>query len=213
MPQNAENSNKPGSYRLVIRINNIEIAPDDTITVELYITGYGYIRGAKVAIYPPPYLIDTKWATVTHSMDLSPDGKWTWGAVEDEFDAEYGIVLMLSAGLKGPSWPSPSQFFDAVYGPNGPKAIYQIASELHLGKAPVEFTLQTQKKIPTGTHQLHFYLTYFNGQQWCTDSKSINLVAPTFFKRHEGLIWTVGVIIGILPFLVTVAAALKTLID
>ena len=62
-PQNARNSQRPGAYELAIRIKNVEVAPDDTIELELYVTGYGYVDGAKIAFYPPPYFIDTKWST------------------------------------------------------------------------------------------------------------------------------------------------------
>jgi hypothetical protein len=199
-PQNARNASKPGAYELVIRINNAEVAPDDKIELEVYITGYGYIDGAKIAFYPPPYIIDTEWSTWTYDFGLLPNGLYGFGTAEQSFKTSVGAVLAISpAGFKADRWSAPSLFFDTDYDPNDLGGVSQIATETLTSKAPVEFKLQTQKKIPSGTYELHFYLTYFNGQEWKIDSKRVPLTVPNWFKRNEGITWTVGV----LSFLVT----------
>jgi hypothetical protein len=58
-PQNARNSGKPGSYELAIRADKAEVAPGDTVHLEVFITGYGKVSQAKVVFYPPPYFIDS----------------------------------------------------------------------------------------------------------------------------------------------------------
>ena len=164
--QHAPNADRPGSYRLAMRVNNGEIIPDSTINVELYIVGYGHIESAKLSIYPPPYLIDVDWTKFTHGIGEYGSG-YAYGAREDSFSGDEGGVIRLSGGVNpNSSWPSPSQFYDVTYDPNDSIAVHVIASEIKSVKAPIEFLLQTRKKIPAGVHQLRFYLTYFNGEQW-----------------------------------------------
>jgi hypothetical protein len=42
--QNANHSDRPGSYQLVVRARNVEVNPDDVTELEVYITGYGHIE-------------------------------------------------------------------------------------------------------------------------------------------------------------------------
>jgi hypothetical protein len=209
-PQNARNAEKPGAYELALRIKNAEVAPNDILELEVYVTGYGYIDGAKIAFYPPPSLIDTDWSTWTYDLGPLPSGLIGFGATERSFETRTGAVLAISpAGLKPPQWPAASLFFDTDYDPNDSMGVSQIATEMQNPKAPVEFRLQTLKNARPGTYELHFYLTYFNGQEWKVDSKRILLTIPNWFKRNEGLTWTIGV----LTFLVTVGGVVASLLN
>jgi hypothetical protein len=155
-PQNARNSDKPGAYELAIRIKNAEIEPGDAIELELYVTGYGYIDGAKVAFYPPPYFIDTKWSSWKYDFGYLSEHLAGFGVTENSFSTHVGAVLRISpAGIKPPQWPAPSLFFDTDYDPNEPGGVSQIATETRSPNAPIEFRLQTHKEIPSDSHELH----------------------------------------------------------
>jgi hypothetical protein len=74
------------------------------------------------------------------------------------------------------------RYFDITNNSEEPAPVRVIGTEKKSPRAPLEFTLQTHKESPTGTHELHFYLTYFNGQEWRTDSKSVKLTVPNWFS-------------------------------
>jgi hypothetical protein len=101
----------------------------------------------------------------------------------------------------------PSHFFDMTYQSATRDSIHQIATETKISHAPVELRLHIREKTPSGrsiaagNHELKFYLTYCNGQEWKSASERVTLTVPNFFKRNEGLTWTVGII----TFVVTVA--------
>lgn len=57
-PQNARNSDKPGSYELAIRLKEADVNRGDMVRLEVFITGYGIIDGAKIVFYLlPPFSI------------------------------------------------------------------------------------------------------------------------------------------------------------
>ena len=58
-PQNTQFADKPGEYRLAVRSTEAEVAPGSKIDLEIYITGYGQIRGPKIVFYPPKYFISS----------------------------------------------------------------------------------------------------------------------------------------------------------
>ena len=206
-PQNAQNSDQPGAYELVVRTTKVEVNPNDSTDVEVYVTGYGHIEGAKILFSPPPYFIDPAWVKVTYNIAVAPDGRMQFGVTESMF-SEGGGILRLTGGVQVNGWPATSMFFDITDKPNDPAVIHMIATEQKFDKAPLEFSLQTHKKIPAGSHPLNFYLTYFNGQEWKTDSKTIQLTVPNWFKQHEAITWTIGII----SFLITVGGALASLL-
>ena len=45
-------SNVPGAYALAVRVDNPRPSAGETINVEVFITGYGNVGGAKIIFYP-----------------------------------------------------------------------------------------------------------------------------------------------------------------
>jgi hypothetical protein len=204
-PQNAKYYDKPGSYQLAVRITDAEVDPGNTTVMEVYLTGYGFIEGAKILFHPPPHFIDENWSTASLNPNLSPQGVFTYGADSVSL-SEDGTILILSGGYKEPQWSSYSQFFDVGrdYNPQQPGSIQQIASERKFEKAPLELSIKTKSNTPSGVHKLNFYLTYFNGQEWKGDSKSVQLKVPNWFERNQFL----SLAIAALSLLVAIGPAL-----
>ena len=59
----------PGEYRLAYRAVQAEINPGDMLQIEIYVTGYGEISGAKLAFYPPTYFIKPGNSRLRHGME------------------------------------------------------------------------------------------------------------------------------------------------
>lgn len=53
-PRHATGDSEPGKYELVSRVSNTTVDPGDTVTINLYITGYGKIDSSKLFFAPPP---------------------------------------------------------------------------------------------------------------------------------------------------------------
>lgn len=56
-PQKTAFADSPGEYKLVCRTPKPEVNPGEDIIIEVFITGYGRIRGPKVVFYPPKDLV------------------------------------------------------------------------------------------------------------------------------------------------------------
>ena len=124
-----------------------------------------------------------------------------------------GVVQVTFGGYKGDDWGYYSTFFDVPPGDiNGDVCV--IATETKSGRAPITMPLRTRSDAPTGEHNLRFYFTYYNGSQWKTDSQSISITVRNWFRRHEGLTWSVGVtaaVIGVSSFALNLLRALGVL--
>jgi hypothetical protein len=206
-PQNARHSEKPGSYQLAVRSAKAEVNPGDITELEIYLTCYGEIQGAKILFHPPPYFIDTRWSIVSYDANLSAEGEFTFGATDNSFD-ETGGILILNGGLRNERWSSPSLVFDVTDKPQESAGVHIIASEKKFGKPLLQYRLQTHKDSPPGTHRLNFYLSYFNGQEWKSDGKSIDLKVPNWFERNQGL----SLAIAAVSLLITVGGGLVSLL-
>lgn len=173
--QSGEFAEKPGDYRLVIRPSKPEIAPGEALNLEIYVTGYGTIHNAKVSFYPP------------QSFVLGP--------VPSEIAAESAAILTSTEGdFWAASFRNNKDFKDFD---TDSILVNMIDSEMGIKKPPLELPLRTRPDIPTGTHGLQFFFTYFNGSEWRTNSQSVSIMVPNWFKRHESWTWGAA-IIGVL---------------
>lgn len=64
-------------------------------------------------------------------------------------------------------------------------------------KAPITLTLQTRPDVPPGNHSLQFFFTYFNGNAWKTDVRTASITVPNWFRRNEGVTWTIGILAAV----------------
>ena len=199
LPQNARFANAPGEYKLAIRVSKAEIDPGGEVNLEIFVTGYGEIRGAKLVVYPPPYFIDLHTSKVIHDLEAGeqPEDPVVFGETEKTFEEvgsgeQEGVVHITFGGYKGDNWGFYSTFFDVPPTDiNGD--VWVIATETRSGRAPITMPLKARCKAPPGDHNLRFYLTYYNGSQWKIDSQSVSITARAWFRRHEGLTWGVGI--------------------
>ncbi len=168
--RNAEFAENPGEYRLAVRPSETEIAPGKDVNLEIYITGYGKIHSAKVIFYPPQSFV----------LGLIPT------------QANIGRIHV-ETGARARYWFA---FFegDDAFADVRHQPLNIIASEIGRGyNPPLRLPLRTRRTIPTGIHSLQFFLTYFNGSEWKTDSQSVSIAVPNWFRRHEGFTWVAGV--------------------
>lgn len=217
-PQKSKDAQEFGAYSLAIMVHNAEVNPGDVIRLEVYVTGYGRIRGAKFAFTPPPNFIEQEASKVIYGVEENKHGKATptdavrWGGTKMGLLEESGFVYQFG-GLHGYTawdgtythWGDEATSFWDVKDPHKDQTP-MIATEKPRGRAPLELYLKTIKPqrwkkvlfgqdisgFRPGTHSFQGHLTYFNGDQWKSASQSVSVVVPNFFRRHEGLTWLAG---------------------
>lgn len=180
--------NRPGAYQLAIRAPKTEIDPGDDIILEIYVTGYGEIRGAKVVFYPPTNFVSYTqvdgWAAVK-AMIIGRGGARGL--------TNHAVIIPLAADERDDpyGWRSDTD-------PHGIDTS-AIAAEARFS-APIRLTLGTKPQyveppptgetsiidtpIPPGNHTFQVFLTYFNGSEWKTDSQSVTVSVRNWFQRN-----------------------------
>jgi len=215
---------KPGSYRLVARAGTNTICPGDEFTVEMFVTGYGYIAPApKLYFLPPAKLVDH--LTVSSGYVQIAGAELGWGAPEEVFDNHGFTICLLSSVVDGqltrkgfvPISDRTTMFshapdWDPENKPAQRIAVPVIALENWLPdqqgrpRAPIEITIKT-KKCRYGNYALQFCLTYFDGERWNVASSNAQI---RVLSRAERNAWPLAVI-GALTAIIGVGAALVSL--
>lgn len=195
-PQNKPNADQPGCYDLIFRRPRTEVTAGEWAEIDIYITGYGKISGAKFYFMPPTSFIETNTCVIEHSLKME-DGQLRWGGLRND-GADDGVTIDFSqGGLRQLGWPNTSSFFDVAGG---------IATEKSLSGPPVKVKFQVKAKAGTGDHNLSFALTYFNDREWHIANRTAILHIPTLYERYEGWAWTVGIIVALITMITSIVA-------
>src|SRR3989304_6708795 len=118
VPRSAMFAEKPGNYELAVRALNPEVEPGGTINLEVYITGYGEIKGAKVYFLAPLKFIQTGKAIFGLTERTISDNvrEFEFGGRE-AFLNEHGIIWIGITGF-GASEQEATSFIDVHYSKN-----------------------------------------------------------------------------------------------
>ena len=208
-PREAPNADRPGDYRIAIRTVEGEVDPGGEIRLEIFVIGYGVIRGSKLGFYPPPYFIDAE-ASKAFGDPVIAEGQWRWGAGEGITIGEAGFSTIF-AGVQGDTWEESSRYIDIAPDPPDKErlGVAHITTETKIGEhAPIEMILKVRDGAPTGNHNLHVYFTYYNGSEWKTDSQTVVVLVRNWVRRHE----TVTVVVGLIVAATALIASLGSFI-
>lgn len=202
-PRSKEHGEKDGHYDLLTRIDNAVTSPGGKIKIQIFITGYGEIDGAKIIFYPSPEVIDIKKSTITKDLrPVAPPNVPTWGGNTHPVSAEAWLIAF-TGGWNPGQFKKPSMFFDISKEGNF------ISTEMMQPEptAPIEVDLHIKKTAKAGTHYLNLGFTYYNGSQWSGSNISIPFTVRNIFQRNELIFSTLGIIATIatiIPLLFTI---------
>lgn len=168
----------PGCYAIATLTAETIINPGSRLNFEQYVTGYGMIKGCKIQCYISSNVFDSEDAFVDCSIGPNDNKQIVWG--KQRLRVENSGFRMAFEGLRTAKWGEESTvFIDAS------SKINSVLTELKLEKAPLTFSLKTQNSIKSGTHYIDFYMTYFNGREWITNSDRVEFKVRNFFERHN----------------------------
>lgn len=178
---------KSGAYDLVIRTSNSIASPKENVNLELYVSGYGHIENACIAVYPSWDIFEPEKSSISIG-----------GGVASAMDP-LGVIANFSN----------ESFFDA-------KGPFQISTECKTpppaSKAPVSLDFRLGQKAPPGVHSVQLALKYFNGECWDTKTYTTNITIRNFYQRHETLVWAVGGIAACLGIVTDVYPAIRSIL-
>src|SRR5215207_513993 len=72
-----------------------------------------------------------------------------------------------------------------------------LATETRYDHAPFELILELSDKVPSGPHNIQFFLTYYNGNEWKVDSQTVTVTVRSWVRRHERLTTIIAIVAAV----------------
>ena len=216
-PQGREFSDKPGAYSLVSRISRANVDPGDTLNVELYFTGYGFIEGEKLLVYPSPGILEASKSKITANCKQIGNSI-TFGGQSWPLTEEGGSWIEVNtAGVKAKGWNRPSMFFDVIPETHFicTEAAFPWTPPKGQFHGPVTLILKTKDKAKPGQYDVRFALTYYNGESWVTCPETAQFSVTTWYQRWETCCHIAAVVaagIALLAFVAQLVAFVAQLV-
>lgn len=208
---------EPGIFKQILNAQTTIINPGDSIKIDHYITGNGYINYeiSKIYFVPSEELIDLKKSFILSSFDLDyfrKTGLFTYGGSKHYLNSVKNYTL------------TPSSLMDYEIGSNRYFHSFfsqyratknNIFSELVLGAPgkpflpPIRWEIITKKDIRPGDYQLNFVFTYFNGEKWMNDTSSVKIHIMPWYEKYASTIQVLGVVVIIFTLYTTVLSTIS----
>jgi hypothetical protein len=195
-PRRGPFADEPGAFDQAIKITTPIVDPGETVQIEQYFVGYGSISAAKMLFYPSNDIFDLSHSRIVNGLTEVEKGRLQFGGQSNALAVDGGVARL--GGLKTPTWREETLFFDLEGSDDvGPAPV--IATEVRLGRAPFEYALKTRRAIRPGKYSIEFYLVYYDGKAWRTNSKRAEFHVRNVLERHQ-------ISIGLLAVVSTVSA-------
>jgi len=161
-------------------IKNSPVNPGETLNVEIYFSGTGIPKDAKLHVqHPYPEIVSSPDdVIVSQSIKINNEGEIVTGN-----RAKYRVANE-NISINGfTSGVSPA-FFNPIDNNSG--KIEQIyAEKKHDGLAPIDFSLKTYSDAQPGDYDIIFTLTYSDGSEIRQESESIHFHINNFYEQHK----------------------------
>lgn len=203
-PRNMQDADSPGHYELVTQLDKGEIDPGDSVTLSIFISGYGNIGESKLVIEKLPAIFDIG-SSYTLAINFELVGK-------DKDGRDVGKVVYQRAGIPAPfvitlggvkvrGWPRSTYYVDEEPTSHG---ALNILTESTFPQAPFSVHFQTDRKIEPGAYNFAVIYTYFDGKEWVGEQQTINFKVKSYVERNNTWFTILGLVlafIAVLPFL------------
>jgi hypothetical protein len=197
-PRAKENFDKPGHYEMVAFLNNNEINPGDSVTIEVYFSGYGAIGGSKIYMSFSRNIFEKYKSYSLGGLGESEKGGLFWGGSTQKYDSVTSTVMVLwgIGSTKSPIWGKPTSYIDLNKDSND----LAILTEMALHKnAPFSMHLKTNDAEP-GSYPITLVYTYFNGEAWMGEQQVVTIKVKNIIERNPGWAWFLGILGAIVAF-------------
>lgn len=194
-------ADKPGSYQLLMRINNSVFDPGESIHLDTHISGYGFFNFGKITFYPAENVFDFDNSSCTYGvgLDKSDELKLLLGTDKISF-SQSGVTIKLNIQMKVVDEATQeiiSNNIPVVFDSSNVRKFDcpQVLTETdHHGKTILDVNLRLRDGIKPGCYALKFCLSYYNGEKWETSTQEVSFTVRDYFQRNENKIANIGAI-------------------
>lgn len=231
--QKGFNAKENGVYRQVVNANQTKISAGDSLIINYFITGYGYIDFKSSKLYyssSSSEIINSKKSIVKSGLYVN-DSLIIYGAYDFPFYHIGGLYL--NSNVVSTSGAISATYFDDFHNAypekkylvpikvNKSEKSYQypgplVYSEVMMGVGditnylpPVQFKLHINNDAKPGDYYLSFVLTYFNGKNWMSDRVEIQYTVMEWYERYASQIQWLALTIAFLTIITLFRPTIK----
>ncbi|RJP93670.1 MAG: hypothetical protein C4518_05655 [Desulfobacteraceae bacterium] len=210
-----------GAYTVGIKISSPIIDREEEQKIYINVSGNGLINSSKLAFFAPNNLIDPdkeakfcynyEFGTLQNNYTIKStsetvfiDGRF-YDCLDnndkevpkktEDIDFRSGRIRFETSNKPEESKPDVTvqekirTYFNKIFPPKKDE-LSQVA--------PIILSFYIDKDARPGPHSIQFIYTYFNGENWVSDSKNAEFIVTSFYEQHATLINVILFIIGIL---------------
>lgn len=202
-PQMGNNATTSGAYALAIESSHPLAYPGKTLTLGIFISGYGKILTPKLFVVMPPGIHDEESSFFYHGLEQSENGSIILGAHKDKLLQK---MIVQIGGIEMPHWSESTSFIDLVSEESNvegtPSILTEYAQPNPLFKIEIKIRKLSLRQLykegyRSGEHIAQFILTYYNGNEWISERISHNIILPTWYQQHAFMTWILALAVAI----------------
>lgn len=194
-PLSKIDADKPGNYEVVVRVSRINLYDNDSLIVDLFITGYGRIGNGKLFVIPSGNIF-CDYSVLKFGFTRDDNTHFHWGdSIYSALSSSQFVVPIAGPSIGDSAWPYQNMFLDDDTFPENSS----IITEMYSGpRSPYQFCYKIKKNVQAGDYSIKVYLTYYNSREWKTSKEIIPIHINTVTEEYAGYFAFAGIIIGLL---------------
>ena len=187
------NTEGTGTYCLIIQKLTPAVGKGKPLKFQTLFRGDGLIEHPKMLLTPSRTVFDAEKSTIRNNLSIVDGESLTIAASNNNFGPK-GCSISLRRGEERDDWELSTFFFDL----DPPKKLHEsdatpkseepVTGKKNLTSSPFSFSLRTKKRARPGNYTIDIQFTYFNGQEWKSESRLIQFKVLNFFEKYTELI-------------------------
>ena len=196
-----------GNYVQLILLDKSVINAGDSLTIDVFLSGYGYIRAGKINITPNTQLVSNK-SSITHTLDQGiVNGRFQNVLKEYPFSVDNNNCFFLNSKS---TFKKDSVYITAFVSTYDEKVLpdknletESMSTESYFEHSdgfkypPLRLNLKTKNNVPPGYYKIYFSFNYYDGEKFQSDFQFVEIKIMSWTERNEELIEFLGYIIAI----------------
>lgn len=187
------NTDGTGNYCLIIQKLTAAIGQGKSLKFQTLFRGDGLIEHPKILLTPSRSIFDTEKSTIRNNLSIVDGESLIIAASNNNFDPK-ACSISLGLGDDHDEWELSTFFFD-LDPSNKPferdaasKSETPVTGKKILTSSPFSFSMKTKKWTRPGNYKIDVQFTYFNGQEWKSDSRIIHFKVLNFIEKYTEVI-------------------------
>lgn len=210
------------SYALDLICLTPNIAPGDSIEIEIFIVGKGSLTHNKMIILYPESLIDENNPGFIEScigVDKDPGGNIVGPITGKPFFEKMeknGKETKHEVGALGVYYlMNEGNFLENIESPSDPgNAIPRLVAEMrHDGLPPIYLKLNSSKKSPSGDYEINFNFTYIDDNKIYLNKETVKIHVKSWIEIRQGLLQKIAISLGLVALFSGIVQTIYTVLQ